>query len=748
MNTEPTTAEKIKKLPWSIARNAANTVFVQFTFFGSAFVLFLSRLGFSKPQIGLLLSLLPYTGLVALFIAPLAARWGYKRTYLTFFGLRKLVTAMLLLTPWVLAGYGFRAMVWYVFAVVFGFALSRAVAETSYYPWAQEYIPSTVMGKFTATNNIFATLVGFLAVSIAGFVIDRVAGLNGFLILIGVGVLFGLLATWLAGHIPGGAPLSPGAGSGAGLKQVFASLKDVDFRLYLFGVGLVTLAITPISSFLPLFMKEQVGIAPGYVVLLQTGTLLGGLLSTYLWGWLADRYGSRPIVLFGATFIALLPLFWIFMPMKSAGSLYAALGIALLQGIANMGWLIGSRRLLFVNVVPAKKRSAYMALYYAWIGLVGGTSQLVGGQLVELARGWAGQFFFVPLHPYLSLFVPGIILPLSGIALLRNIRSDTRLTVEQFAGLFLRGNPFLALAWLVGYHLAKDERTVVAVAERLGQTRSLLTVEELLELLADPRFNVRFEAIISIARMRPDPRLTAALVSVLNGTELALSAVAAWALGRQGDSAATDALRNGLNSRYHSIRAQCARALGTLGDVESAPLFIRRLRAEETDRGVQMAYASALGRLQTTEAADDLLALLKTMENKGARVELALSLVRIAGDEGRFIHLLREARADTGTALAQRMAALHKKFNRIKAENKQPLMEATVACEDAFAENDIRAGAEGLATLINRLPPDYLPASARKIVRGAASEMRRLADTRPEYIFLVVNLLDTGPQPE
>ena len=45
-----------------------------------------------------------------------------------------------------------------------------------------------------------------------------------------------------------------------------------------------------------------------------------------------------------------------------------------------------------------------------------------------------------------------------------------------------------------------------AMTERLGVARSPLTVDELLLALHDPRFPVRFEAIVSIARRRPDPR--------------------------------------------------------------------------------------------------------------------------------------------------------------------------------------------------------------------------------------------------
>ncbi|PYV17354.1 MAG: hypothetical protein DMG07_06080, partial [Acidobacteria bacterium] len=86
---EPNTAEKLRGLPWSVAMGAANSVFAQWTLLGWVFVLFLSELGLSKTQIGLLLSIFPLSGVLAPFIGPSAARFGYKRTFLVFFGLRK-----------------------------------------------------------------------------------------------------------------------------------------------------------------------------------------------------------------------------------------------------------------------------------------------------------------------------------------------------------------------------------------------------------------------------------------------------------------------------------------------------------------------------------------------------------------------------------------------------------------------------------------------------------------------------------
>src|SRR5215212_3883842 len=122
MANEPTTVEKLRGLPWSYGCNAANTVFTQFTYFGSAFILFLDQLGLSKSDIGFVLSLIPFSNLLALWIAPWTARFGYKRSFVLFFGLRKVVTFLLLLTPLVVTNYGARAAFFFVAGVVGLFA--------------------------------------------------------------------------------------------------------------------------------------------------------------------------------------------------------------------------------------------------------------------------------------------------------------------------------------------------------------------------------------------------------------------------------------------------------------------------------------------------------------------------------------------------------------------------------------------------------------------------------------------------
>src|SRR5690554_1967244 len=138
MSTAPTTVEKLRGLPWSFATNATNTVFVQFIWFGSVFVLFLDKLHLSKTQIGLILALVPFAACLAPLIAPFTARIGYKRAFVLFYAARKAATFPLLLTPWVLATFGGQATFLFVAMVVTLFAISRAIEETAYYPWLQE----------------------------------------------------------------------------------------------------------------------------------------------------------------------------------------------------------------------------------------------------------------------------------------------------------------------------------------------------------------------------------------------------------------------------------------------------------------------------------------------------------------------------------------------------------------------------------------------------------------------------------
>jgi MFS family permease len=735
---EPTTVEKLRGLPWSIFSNSTNTVFAQFTVFGSVFVLFLSYYEMDKTQIGFLLSLVPFAGLVALFIAPAVARFGFKRTYVLCWGIRKVITAGLLLAPWVAATFGSQGLLIFITLIMAGFSLARAIAETGFYPWVQEYIPNSVRGKYSATNSIYTTLTGLAAVAAAGFALDLLPAPDSYMLLIGVGLVFGAVSVWAASRIPGGAP-APLPASQSNWKGMALAARDRNFVRYLAGAALITVGVVPMVSFLPLYMQEVIKLSEGETVLLQSGALIGNLVSSLAWGWASDRYGSKPVMISGLALKIALPVLWFIMPRADDSSLYVAMGIAVLLGVSDMAWGIGAGRLLFVSVVPPEKKTEYMALHYAWVGIIGGLSQLLGGYLLDFFEGIEGVWWGIPIDAYSPLFLLGLVLTIATTLLLMGMRADNVFGVGQFAGMFFRGNPFQAVTALVRYYAAKDERATVSVTERMGLAKSPLAVDELLETLRDPRFNVRFEAVISIARMPVYPRLTAALIDMLNGTELALKAIAAWALGRMGDPDARPALRESLNSPYLSIRAHSARAIGAQRDRSMIPELRDRLVVEQ-DKGLQMAYASALGNLRADEAIPDILHLLARMQNPGARLELALSLARIVGDEHVFVSLLRQMRGDQDTATAQALGDFRRQVERARIMGREHIRELFDA-GDAFARGE---RAEGIALMVrglHALSPGALTPAGAQVLTACLAGLEESGVAHMEYLLLTLHVL-------
>ena len=291
-----------------------------------------------------------------------------------------------------------------------------------------------------------------------------------------------------------------------------------------------------------------------------------------------------------------------------------------------------------------------------------------------------------------------------------------------------RGNLLLAMGSLIGYHRAKSERATVSMTERLGQAKSPLAAEELLEALADPRFFVRFEAIVSIARGGADPHLSDALVEVLGGKEPALSVIAAWALGRMGDERALEPLRAGLDAPYRSVQAHCARSLGTLGDSEILPILLERI-ITETDVGLRIAYAAALGKLGGKEAAGEILSHLRERQDKSARKELALALARLVGEEHHFIQLLRHAETDLGTTAAQAISDLD--------GGDGPFQE----CADAFAREELEEGAALLARAISQNPAGGIDSICSVVLRDCAQRMDEFGASRVEYVVLALHAL-------
>ena len=735
MGSAPTETEKIRRLNWRIAHNGANTIFVQLTFFGSIYILFLNELGLPKTRIGFLLSMVPFSGVLSLFVAPAVARMGVKRVFVICWALRTLVAAFLLLIPWTMAQYGAEPAFLLIALLIVAFALCRTVGETGAVPWELEVIPAAMRGKYRGVSTIVETLAAMLAIVMASYALGRITGLTRYMVPMGVGVLFGAISVGLALLSPGGAPSQER--KTAHFRQLRTALQDGNFRRHLGSQGLIFLSFGFIS-FMPLFMKDQAGLHDHQIILLQVGGFSGSLLSSYLWGWVTDRYGGKPVMLSSLYILALVPLCWLLMPRFSEWSYPAAMAIAVALGVAVAGWSIGDYRLIYSDIIPAESKTAYTAIYYTWWGLAGGCGPLLAGQVLDQLQGLEGRFLIFTLDAYAPLFLATPLLAATGMALLAQLKVENAMPTRSFMNLFLRGNPFLAFRALVRYRRARNERMRVLETEHMGEARSPLNVEELLDALADPSFHVRYEAVVSIARTRPDERLVTALELLVVSNDPDLGPAACWALGRMGATKAVPALRDALESDSELLRTFSARSLAVLGDTGSVPALIRHFRAA-ADGAPRVAYAGALGMLQAHEAAGELALYLDEQTDEGVRGELALALARLIGREGDFVRLWRQTNGHPGTALAQQMRRLERRSRQGVSPSRE-FIAACVDCARALAQGELEEGARLLSALAQDLPAKTTDSIYASLLRACVGHLEK-HDGAPRREYLILSLL-------
>jgi hypothetical protein len=581
-------------------------------------------------------------------------------------------------------------------------------------------------------------LSSILVTTGASYAIGLGSGLGRFMLLISIGIGFGFISIWTYTHVPGGGPVSPNRTNSSHLKGMQQALKDRDFLFFLSALGLATLGGTPVISFIPLFMKKQVGLSDSQVVLLSIGTYSGAVLSSYLWGWAADRYGSKPVMQFSLDVMLLLPIAWFLMPRYSSQSLPLAMLIAFIVGICTLAWQISWTRYLYVNAMPTAYRSAYIAIYYAWFGFVSGCAPLLAGQLLELSQDVEAEFIIFKLDSYSPLFLLSLILLTAGIIAVSKLHSSEATPFRKFAGLFVQGNPLRALESVILYNFSADEITRMATTERMGDAKNPLTTRELMEALKDPSFNVRYEAIHSIGRMPPEPELVDALIEMLDESPSELTFVVARSLGRLGDPKAIPALRKLLFSGYHLLEASSARALAMLDDADSIPHILDKFN-DEPHNGLKVTYASALGRLHATEAAKELFTLLRQTELETFRGEIGLALARLAGDERYYMQRWRSFHANPDTAAAQAVLTLQR---LVKQRGCESLISLIKMCAEQFARSNPAQGARLLKEMIGEIPKDNLDPTLIYILQECTNGLAEFGASRLEFILLSLHALN------
>ncbi|KAL6049513.1 protein ZINC INDUCED FACILITATOR-LIKE 1-like [Balamuthia mandrillaris] len=154
--------------------------------------------------------------------------------------------------------------------------------------------------------------------------------------------------------------------------------------------------------------NNLIGYKAGYLASCFT---LGQFLSGFLWGWLADKWGRRPVLLLGtAGTLAAILLF------GTSTNFYWALSMRTLHGILNGN--IGVTKTYLAEITDTSNRATAFSVIGLTAGLARVVGPVIGGYLAQPAKKYPSLFpkdSFFDHYPYLMPCLVGASVTLVGL---------------------------------------------------------------------------------------------------------------------------------------------------------------------------------------------------------------------------------------------------------------------------------------------------------------------------------------------
>jgi MFS family permease len=176
------------------------------------------------------------------------------------------------------------------------------------------------------------------------------------------------------------------------------------FRRLLRTVGAWSVAYGGMQTFPVAFLKTEVGLSEGIILLVTSVSYLGGLGSLWFLGPRLDWLGSKPVLRFSfATWLGLL-IGWVLL----AGGVISPGWAVLLTLQALMGLFASlvqmSHTRLVMAVIPVMGRSHFFALYSVLSSLALGLAPIGWGLLIDGIGGWHRTWLGVAWDRYAVFF--------------------------------------------------------------------------------------------------------------------------------------------------------------------------------------------------------------------------------------------------------------------------------------------------------------------------------------------------------
>lgn len=347
-------------------------------------ILYAKSLGASATVLGIMTALMPLLVIFQIPAAHYVNRVGYKKFVYAGWGSRVIFIFLMSVVPF-LGFVDASTRLALILLLLFCFNLLRGISSCAWLPWITSLVPGAIRGRYLVRDAAWVNCASFLILAGSGLILGSDPAPWRFALLFAFSATMGATSLIFLKRIPEAATPEEIRSSTTSVPWM-AIMSYPPFRKMLRMIIALSFASGGITTFTVAFLKAQVNLPEGQIVLLTSTSYIGGLGSLWFLGPRLDRSGSKPILTFAfATYVViLLGWFGIAGNLLSPG-LLLILALLSLSGFATA--LIGmANTRLAMAIIPQMGRNHFFALYSVLGSLTLGLSPILWGLFIDLLQ--------------------------------------------------------------------------------------------------------------------------------------------------------------------------------------------------------------------------------------------------------------------------------------------------------------------------------------------------------------------------
>lgn len=539
--------------------------------------------------------------------------------------------------------------------------------------WISDLVPPDYRGRYFGQRNMYGGFVGMVVSILGGYFLDAAIKHHlmsqpaAFACLFGIAALFGAFSFILCGLCPDvslerqdTAEDMGDAGIKGALEQFKKPFADRTFRSIIICIAGFILSQSIAGQFFTVNQLKYLKLNYTDFQLLAAVAAMASLASMPLLGYLADKYGNKPILVLSCVTVVIPPFLWLLASPDTFSGLwhitrsghflfsYSKLDIAVLNTIAGVGWAgIGLTQFnLMIGAAPQQDRTLYVGTVAAVSGIAGSVAPMIGGEIVSLLAGVHFPDHGPVRNSYHVLFILSGFLRLLFIFPIAAIVEKGSSSAGYVLGQLKATKPVASIASIHKLSRASTALERRRAAESLGRLKTPVAVEELVFALDDVALPVREQAAVALGEIG-DRRAVAPLIEKLMDQSTGITEAVATALGKIGDRQAFSVLSAVAQLGPTARQVAAIDALGMISDERASNLFMELL--EHPDPSVRTAAIRALSRRGDPIGEEALTLLLAKEKEPTAIAAIADGLGRMGSmtSTGPLVDALDEASTPT-----------------------------------------------------------------------------------------------------